>query len=426
VAAAVADAGRCFVGFSGGLDSTVLLHAAARAAHGRVTAVHVNHALHTDATAWQEHCRRTAAALDVAFSSHQVRPGGGRGLEARARRARYRAFERCLTEPGDVLLLAHHRGDQAETVLLRLLRGRGLYGMPAARPLGAGILRRPLLELPRQVLADYADRHGLAYLEDPGNADRALDRNFLRHDVLPLLARRFGNVEVALADAATASRAADAVRAAALGPALGADRLPLALLRDADDPVDRLRLWLAARVGRLPTAAALHEFLRQVLAAAADREPRLDLGAETLRRYGDAVYVVAPPPTLETGYAVDVPGTLALPHGVLEVEVEGPATAQSELPAELVVAFRQGGERLRCTGVEKPLKQWFQEKGVPPWARASYPLLYDAHGLLAVPGIARRDPPPGRVAAVRAVWRPFRRGERNPQAAQEAGAVFFL
>jgi len=207
-----------------------------------------------------------------------------------------------------------------------------------------------------------------------------------------------------------------------------------ALARGADADA-LLRVWLTARVGSLPTAAALHEFLRQALDAAPDRAPRLELREGTLRRYGDALYLVGPPPVLESSYPIGVPGTLELPHGVLRVEAGTAATARAARPAALQVAFRRGGERLRAGGVAKPLKQWFQEAGVLPWARAAYPLLYDARGLLAIPGIAWRDPGPAgpdggargdQGGAVRATWRPFPRYGGRRDVARLADAEFFL
>jgi tRNA(Ile)-lysidine synthetase-like protein len=203
-------AGRLYVGFSGGLDSTVLLHALvhARAKHwrGRTVALHANHGLHASAQDWQRHCDACCRGLDVPLRSSELAIEVlGAGTEAAARTARYAWFDQHL-EHGDLLLLAHHQDDQAETLLLRLLRGagpEGLAGMPAQRDIGAGRLLRPLLSLPRQVLEDYARLHALEWVEDPSNASSDYDRNFLRREVLPLLEKRWPGYRRTFSRAAT-------------------------------------------------------------------------------------------------------------------------------------------------------------------------------------------------------------------------------
>ncbi|MGA9421862.1 MAG: tRNA lysidine(34) synthetase TilS, partial [Rhodanobacteraceae bacterium] len=184
--------------FSGGLDSSVLLHAFARSAGARkrgLRAVHVDHRLHGESTSWARHCRGFADALGVELivCATDVKREPGLGLEANARRARYAEIESVLA-PGEILALAHHRDDQAETVLLKLLRGagpEGLAGMRAWRRFGAGFAWRPLLDLPRAALLAYARQHALVWIDDPSNADTRIGRNFLRHALLPELAQRW-------------------------------------------------------------------------------------------------------------------------------------------------------------------------------------------------------------------------------------------
>lgn len=407
VAAALGAAGGAvLVGFSGGLDSTVLLHAAARLRP--VTALHVNHSLHPDADAWQRHCERVTQALQVPLLSRTVSVPRHGSLEAQARSARYDVFIELLP-PGGRLLLAHHRGDQAETVLLRLLQGRGLYGMPEARPLGAGLLVRPLLQLARGDLEAYAANHRLQWVEDPSNRDTALDRNFLRHEVLPRLRARWRDVDGALLAALSRGRLADELLAARLGDIAGSDSLAVVELDafGADEQVELLRLWLAARGYPAPRRAALQEFVRQ-LAATGDRAPQLQLGLARLRRHQGRVHLLRPQPALQAEYPLTAPGVLRLPHGVLRVV----AVVDGFVPqGDLQVRFRQGGERLCSGGHHRSLKQLFHEAGVAPWLRPGFPLLYDALGLVAVPGLAQRDRPPDAAFAAgatawRAEWRP--------------------
>jgi len=429
LAGALADAsGPVFVGFSGGLDSTVLLHAAALAVAAgvanadananpkaeaeanadanagpgweasswawrqhavSVVAVHVNHALQPGSDAWQDHCARVATALGVGFVARRVRVEPRGSLEAAARSARYAVFADCLAAPGSRLLLAHHRDDQAETILLRLLQGRGLYGMPAARGLAAGMLLRPLLGLSRVELEHYARAYGLDWLEDPSNDDLSIDRNYVRHRVMPGLKARFPAVESALVAANVARAAEDALLLDEFPAPLAQASVPIADLL-ARNPAQRrtwLRLWLTAHGRAIPPARALDVLLDQ-LGAAPDRQPRLALDRGQLRRHGGRLWLLEPEPELAARYSFPIPGQLRLPHGVVVVTADPAGFA---CRGSLEVRFRAGGERIRSGGHQRQVKQLLHARGVPPWLRPAYPLLFDDDGLAAVPGIARRD-----------------------------------
>lgn len=410
--AALAQApGRIFVGASGGLDSTVLLHALAEQGRTDAVAVHVNHGLHPDADAWQASCAATAAALGMRIIARPVTVSGRGSLEAAARSARYREFAALLDRPDDRLLLAHHRDDQVETVLLRLCQGRGLYGMPASRPLGAGRIVRPLLELPRGELAAYARHHGLSWIEDPANADPDMDRNFLRHRVLPLLRRRWPGVDDALLDGMTGRGLADQALLEELDDAAERDSVPRGLIVDRPraEGTAVVRLWLGARGLPLPGRRAIGEFVRQLEEAAADRQPRLSLDGAELRSYAGRIHLVTPPPSLAECYPARLPGTLELPHGELRIQAH-PAGFQPS--GTVYVGFRRGGESLVWRGHRRTVKGLLREAAVAPWQRDTYPLLFDGAGLLAVPGIAFRDRPAaadgayGGAVGYRAEWWP--------------------
>lgn len=399
--------GRLLVACSGGMDSVVLLHAVARAAErhvalDRLLAIHVDHGLAPESREWAARCRAQAEALGVAVEVHRLAISSGSNLEARARTARYQVFESRLG-PADVLLLAHHAGDQLESQLLHLFQGRGLYGMPESRALGAGRLRRPLLGLPREALAGYARSHDLSWIEDPSNADERLDRNYLRHRLLPGLKKRFQGLPKRIGRVAANLRDT----AAALDELAGLDRqpLPLAVFDGLSQParLALLRRWLtlhadAGGVSRL----ALTEFLRQ-LDAGNDRQPSLPLPAGRLVRFRRALHLAPEPPALQSSYPLSVPNVLLLPHGTLTIECRESTGATEEFefvqlvpPAcvtfAAVPAEAAAGARIQVGGHQRGVRDLMRQAGVAPWLRASLPLLTDSRGVALIPGVATRDP----------------------------------
>jgi tRNA(Ile)-lysidine synthase len=286
VAARTTAGERLCVGLSGGCDSVVLLHLLAALGLGdRLQAVHVHHGLSANADRWAGFCADYCRRLGVGFVLEQVTidRSSGLGLEAAARAARYEVFAR---RAGDVLLLGHHRGDQAETLLFNLLRGAGVAGaaaIPAERRQQRQRILRPLLDVSRDEIEAYARAHRLAWVDDESNCDTGLTRNFLRHQVLTVLAGRFPAAERNLAQAAGHFAEADALLGELAGfdwqSAADGDALKLAALRELSLP--RLKNLLRYRLRQLgwraPAAARLDEFARQLRTAGADRHPALDL-----------------------------------------------------------------------------------------------------------------------------------------------------
>mgnify|MGYP003634887486 CR=1 FL=1 len=396
---ALADAPAWYLAYSGGLDSTVLLHLLHAWCAGNggppLRALHVHHGMQAAADSWAAHCERNCVDLGVPLATHTVAVTGG---EAGAREARYAVFEASLAA-GEVLFLAHHLDDQVETFFLRLMRGAGvagLAGMPAARALGAGTLLRPLLDTPRSDLHAYAMHHHLDYVEDPSNADTGLDRNFLRARVLPLLGSRWPGYRRAVARAGAHMAAADGM----LRETLGVPESVYSVCGDPGCPIEgltadhceafalRLRYWLQAHACKPPDRASLEEFLRQLSVAVPAASPRLDAGSYVLQRYRDAVYLLPPfvadPPQ---GQHPIAPGQTERIAGVGEVGLI-PAAAGVALGAgdEPYLAWREGGEHCRPVGHSGTiaLKALLQERQVPPWWRARLPLVYLEGELLAV------------------------------------------
>ena len=367
--------GHLLVGLSGGADSTSLLHALLQALADRhqIRAIHIDHGLQAESASWAQHCETEAMRLGAAFARHRVQVASSGNREAAARRARYRVWQTLLA-PGDLLALAHHADDQAETRLWQFLTGRTAWGMPATRPLGAGRLVRPLLGVRRRDIAAYAQRNGLHWVEDPSNADLRQARNYLRHRVLPVVEARFPDAVAKLAE-----------------PARPPAKEPVLPLPAAAAGRQSIEAWLTAADLPLPARAITQ--LAQQSTAAVHRNPCVGIcpGVKAWRYRGcwHLVRVAAGhvSPKAE-GPATVVVGTVApLPAGTLHWR-----EAKLGLPAGLAlqVCQRQGGERIRPVGRthSKSVKALFQEHHVPPWLRPAWPLLTSEDELLAVPDLA--------------------------------------
>ncbi|CAN5662776.1 tRNA lysidine(34) synthetase TilS [soil metagenome] len=390
---------RLCIGYSGGLDSTVLLHLASTAAawQGRLLALHVHHGLHPEADTWVAHCTRVCAGLGVPLQVLRVEVdrSGGDGLEAAARQARHAAFASVL-KTGDVLALAHHQDDQAETFLLRALRASGVDGLAAMRAwraCGDAWLWRPLLAHPRADVLAYARSHGLCWVDDPGNAQIRHDRNFLRQCVLPVLRQRWPHAGAALAaSAGLSAQAGDLLRLSddisctdVRGPEPGT--LSIACLRRL--PRARrarvLRHWIIDRgLPPLP-ARGVAQIEATVLPARADALAEFAWGDAIVRAWSGALHAAVRRPALPANWEAHWDGRapLQLPAGGT-LQLEG----VDALPEPVVLHARRGGERILLPGRahRHALKQVLQDLRVPPWVRVRLPLLSDAGGTLLAAG----------------------------------------
>ena len=396
-----AQPSRYVIAFSGGLDSTALAHALSRAAGGvPILAMHIDHGLHEDSQRWSDHCEAFATSLDLEYRSRKVtvQLESGKGPEASAMEARYTALHAEL-EPGDWLLSAHHREDQAETLLLNLVRGSGpagIAGIGAIRRFGPGWLARPLLHTDRASLLEYADRHQLDWIEDPSNIDRRFDRNFLRHDILPRLQARWPDIAARLQRSAT-----HAGEAATLLADLGAidleslgghpERLPIDGLLALTPGRQRNLIRHALRLLGLstPTALQLERILGEVLPAREDAQPHVGWPGASVRRYRNGLYllpeVLASTPAARPIEAQSVP--LGAGLGVLHFESGAKRGLSPELLERgLRLDIRQGGEEIQLYGQghTRKLKKLLQEEGVVPWMRERLPLVYSGDQLVAV------------------------------------------
>jgi len=402
---------RVAVALSGGRDSIALLDAFACIARDyriELSALHVHHGLSASAEAWAAFCLAECKKRDVPLvvDRVQVERRGGMSLEATARAARYSAF---AAVDADFIALAHHADDQAETVLLQLLRGAGPHGlaaMPAQRATRPGpVLLRPLLALPRSAIDAYAKARALAWVDDESNADTDVRRNFIRHEIAPRLAAAFPGYPATLARSAAhqAESAAlidelaaqDAASATLADPVAGLvlDRVALVALASSAPHRARnlLRWFLRQHHLRAPSTARLEAMHDQLVRAAPDARVRLAHCGAEIGIHRNRIIVHSP-----TIGAFEIPWRgeprLALPHGTLEFAADpGNATApRAALPGhDVVVRARSGGERVQF-GQRAPtraLKRVLQEAGMPHWLRDSLPLVFCGGTLAVVPGI---------------------------------------
>jgi tRNA(Ile)-lysidine synthase len=389
---------RYWVGYSGGADSTALL-AALTELGGRlpapVRALHFHHGLHASADAWQQHCARFCAARGIPFHAEHldVPLRTGRSPELDARRARYRAVS-ALLRPGEIYLTAHQANDRAETLFLHLMRGSGIDGLasiPELRALGPGWVARPLLDFFRSELEAYLAERDIRWVDDPGNRDLSVDRNYLRLELFPELERRWPGLHRRLAQTARHARATLDALAAGLEASFGhqiLDRYTLAAKELLELPAVTqsllIRHWVRNSGTRPPPRARLTEFLDQ-LRASAGTGSQVELRWEgwQIKRHRDRLWLhrhAFPAPCPEVSW----PGgeELRLGPGFGTLRIAGASVPSGHLQAG---PRRTGaGMRLHPGGPRRPLKDLLRECGVPPWLRHSVPVLYRGNEVLAL------------------------------------------
>lgn len=391
---------RWWIALSGGCDSTFLLFCLAALAPRHnipLCAVHVHHDLNTEADQWQSHCERACADLGVALVTRRLALTPEQpDLEARARDARYTCFESLLA-PGDLLFMAHHGDDQAETVLLRLLRGsgvRGLAGMPAQRDLGQGRLARPLLGLGRARIEALAREWGLDWCEDGSNRDTRFDRNYLRHEVMPVLEARWPRSGARIARSAGHCRQAERL----LGELADSDAheaasgqgISVSALADLDEARRQqlLRHLLIGHGYQPPGERRLASGVDALLHAPDDARPELRGEGYRVCRYQDRLWLVPELPEPNAGAVAQWQPTTTLDWFGSSLSAEACVGAGIAAKGDdcFTIRVQVGGERFRPgpNQPHRPLRQWLQEHRVPPWERTRLPLIVHGETLVAV------------------------------------------
>ena len=397
---------RCALAFSGGLDSTVLLHQLVcwqrQQPQLRVRALHVHHGLSPNADSWAVHCQQICQQWQIPCDVLHVQVDGrASGIEAAAREARYQVLFEQL-QPGEHLLTAQHLDDQCETLLLALKRGSGpagLAAMPLQREIGDNLHLRPLLNISRQTLENYAAQHALSWIEDESNADSRYDRNFLRQQVLPQLIQRWPHFSV------TASRSAAlcgeqeqlldellAEQLIQLVDSQGALTFPPLLAMSEARRHALLRRWIAQQGGAMPARAALQRIIAEVMHSREDANPCLRFGTFELRRYRQRLFWLSPQPSLSQHSLTwhDRTQPLLLPDGLGRLQANH-HDAELRLPEQdeqINIRFQAHGYyHLLGRAGGREMKKLWQELGVAPWQRERIPLIYYNQTLICAPGL---------------------------------------
>lgn len=392
--------------YSGGIDSHVLLHLLATSKQTKlkpIHAIHIDHGLHSDSSKWTKHCALVAAELGIEFTNVEVNVANidKLGLEAAARAARYNAFEQHLTV-NDVLLTAQHQQDQAETLLLQLFRGagpKGLAGMAEQFSLGNSRVVRPFLNVKQSDILTYAEQHQLEWIDDPSNIKTRWNRNYIRHNVMPEIEKRWPSV------AKTISRSAENCAESSelltdlarhdlmtIGANNTSDSLSISKLLVLSPARSRnlIRHFIEWKQMVLPSSAVLRGIIDEVCLAKQDSVPMMAYADVEIRRFQDKLYIMSPLRAHDASQIIECNNTADLKindHIVLRWQQQNGLGLQEEIiAAGLTVQFRQGGEQIQLPNhsQHKSLKQLFQEWQVPPWQRDRIPLLFNGEDLVAV------------------------------------------
>ncbi len=395
---------RLLVAFSGGLDSFVLLHALCllrRSIPFELSAMHVHHGLSPNADAWAEFSRQTCKGLSVPFLLEKVsvNVSAGIGLEAEARKVRYGALR---SVESDWLCLAHHQDDQAETLLIQLARGAGVKGLSGMSGIdGVRKIFRPILNLNRSQLLSYANQHGLCWIQDESNFNKAFDRNWWRLEILPLLRMRYPAIVASLARSARhLAEANDLLDELAMQDALRVlleNRLVLTHFVEMSEARQRnfLRWWLAGKSIQMPSEARLNQVCRQLFVASQGRSVRIKISDRIeMRTYqGNAYLLELRLNNAARGPAISWKGEseILLDDGSMLIfeQVLGQGIALKYLSQSLYIGYRRGGSEIRLEGnrPSRGLKAYFQMYGIPPWQRENMPMLYLNDKLAAIPNM---------------------------------------
>lgn len=386
------QASKVWVAYSGGLDSHVLLQSLVelKPVHVELAAIHVHHGLQAEADSWVIHCQSACNALQVPLQVEYVEVDQSQNIESAARQARYQAFEKWVEE-NEVICTGHHQRDQAETLLLNLMRGAGLEGlsaMPERRVLGnqadltnhQAWLVRPLLNTSYEAVQDYAKQHQLDWVEDPTNQHVEYRRNFIRHQLLPLLDQAWSNPQAKLAQAsAHQAEAAELLHELAQNDLAEIEhdrtRLNWHQLQKFNwsRQKNALRYWFK-RFHQVSIDQVSLDWLRSDgFNDNPDAQPKRMFKQAEIRRYQNWIYLLDESAIKQPFSVLVQQDSDWVKQGIKRVPTLGNGIAQHWLEPENEVRIRSLREDDQVN--RDSLKKWFQAQKIPPWQRQNWPVV---------------------------------------------------
>ncbi|CAA6817993.1 MAG: tRNA(Ile)-lysidine synthetase (EC [uncultured Thiotrichaceae bacterium] len=402
------------IGYSGGLDSHVLLHFLSQARNLTpsitVRSLYVDHGLQAESQQWATHCQTIADSLNIDHQTTQLnlQLQSGESVEAVARNARYQAFSDSI-QTNEILLTAQHQDDQAETLLLQLMRGAGLDGlsaMPYRKELEAYTHIRPLLDLTRKQLEEYANKFQLDCITDPSNTDTRFDRNFLRQKIFPALQERWPTISNTIMRSASHLSESRTLLEDYIQldmPTFRGTRtntLSIQALQTTSINKQKaiIRYWIKEQGFLTPSSSKLTHLFSDVINAKEGSTPLLEWKNTEIRRFQDDLHIINPPPKLSTNtcFEWDIQGNLTIPPIAKTLSPTSLGDLEEVLLKQnfpVTVRFRQGGERIKARRQEhsQSVKKLLQAANVPPWERSRIPMIYAGEQLIQVVGIATID-----------------------------------
>jgi tRNA(Ile)-lysidine synthase len=374
----VSDNSQVIVGYSGGLDSQTLLYALNKLRKSRyfnLLAIHVNHNLSKNSDKWQLHCEDFCKLNDINFITESICISKSKdtSLEMACREARYQVFKKN-TDKNTIIVTAHHQDDQAETLLLQLVRGSGVQGLGAIKPMQNfydGSLARPLLNISKEDISKYAEDNNLKFCTDESNSNLNFRRNFMRHKVLVMLEELYPGVKSSIARSAYLcsqthtmldNYLADDYKLIAKNNCILLDKFKLF---SKSKQSELLRYWLRKQKASMPSHKKCMQILLQVTTAKHDSNPFVKWQNYTVHRYKNELHLETDDKTIDL-------------NNLQWQLVQGRGIKSSEFKPEISVCkHREGGEKLpQPGGWHKSLKKVLQEFGIPPWLRSKLPLIY--------------------------------------------------
>ena len=391
------------IAFSGGMDSTVLLHVMKNIIDekSQIRAIHINHNIVDNSKVWTKTCKSICKnfGIDIEIISLEV-THNGYGLEAAARDERYKKLKEKLYE-NEYLLTAHHEEDQMETVFLRMARGTGLDGLQGINEkysFGEGIIFRPMLEVSKTSVMDYAKEHQLKWVEDSSNQDTHFDRNFLRKKIIPQFRERWPSIASSVSRLSQLSaqniKILNQIAEEDIGPIANMNELPLAKLLDKsfERANNMLRYIILANGMSIPSMKTLQDGLKEMLDPETDKSV-IAWKDYCIRKYKNHLYFLSnsdlEPNKVDVRIPWEIGKTVNLGENIGTIEatfIHGDGLSIEKCKNKLTISYRQGGELIKPIGhrINKSLKNLFQENQILPWMRDKIPLIYYQDELVSV------------------------------------------